>query len=843
MGRPEKPIVTRDGAVADFAEELRRLRKQADLTVQKLAQRAHCSTGAISSAASGRALPSWQIARAYIAGCGQDPEDWQERWEAAAARAGVSRAAPGGSGERAGTGPEQQGRGGSALPDTPSLESIAVPRDFHLALLALRVRRGEPSLRELCTLARNEGYVLPRSTLSDALKQTDKLPSMEVVEALLAACDVSATERDGWRWAWSRTAYLQQRGSKPAAERWRDRSPYPGLAAFDEDSAEIFYGRERMTAQLVGRLNETTTGMLAVIGPSGAGKSSLLRAGLLQTVVPAGLADAWPRLIMTPGFDPLQALAGELGRMVPISNEELLEQLRRAPDRARSIAATAVEQNRALPAQELDNRPDRLLVVVDQFEELFVLAQEDAREQFINALVSMASPGAAPGENAPAVVVLGVRSDFFHACARYPALIPFLEHPFLVGPMTEAELRIAITAPAAKAGLSIEDGLTEVILEDVRSRGGDEHRAGMLPLLAHALRQTWERREGALLTCRAYAGAGGLAGGLAASAETAYESLTAAQQTAARALLLQMIGVSEDGIHVRRRVPLKALDIVEHAGEVLRAFTATRLIIVDSTVAEIAHEALLRDWPRLAAWINEARARIFVEREVTEDAYAWERAGRDSAFLYTGSRLESVRSTSRDARELPRLVHDFLIASIRAEARRQRVGRGAVSALVVLVLSSTSAAFVALGQRNEALHQRDLSLQAQAASQQAQEAAEKAQAGQLEIEPIDVELNVASDALLAGSSAAAESVRSQIAKAPQLANRRAGLVLVFAGVGDGDISRAVRVADKVGQVLRGNDRRRGDAEPVTFAGASSRSFTSLNAPSNEIRLSIYLFKG
>lgn len=332
-GWPEKPIDIRNGAVADFAEELRRLRKRADLTVQELAQRAHCSTGAVSSAASGRTLPSWQIARAYLVGCGEDPAKWQERWKAAATEAGVL-PVPVSSGTGTGNGhgiiPDQRSQAGSALPDAPSLVSIAVPQDFHLALLALRAQRGDPSLRELCALARDAGYVLARSTLADALNRTSRLPAMEVVEALLAACEVPPPERDAWRWAWSRTAYLQQRQSLPGTERWQDRCPYPGLAAFDEDGADVFYGRDQMTAQLVGRIDRVLggTSMLAVIGPSGAGKSSLLRAGLLPTVARRGFAvpgsNTWPRLIMTPGSEPLEALADHLGDIAQTSSDALL---------------------------------------------------------------------------------------------------------------------------------------------------------------------------------------------------------------------------------------------------------------------------------------------------------------------------------------------------------------------------------------------------------------------------------------------------------------------------------------------------------------------------------------
>lgn len=834
-GRPQKPIDIRNGAVADFAEELRRLRKRADLTVQELAQRAHCSTGAVSSAASGRTLPSWQITRAYLAGCGEDPAEWQQRWEAAAAEAGVSpapvRSAAGDSDSRD-IGPDQRSQTGSELTGAPPLASVATPQDFHLALLALRAQRGGPSLRELCAQARDAGYALARSTLADALSRASRLPAMEVVEALLAACEVPAPERDGWRWAWSKTAYLQQRQSLPGTGRWQDRCPYPGLVAFDEDGADVFYGRDQMTAQLVSRLNGVLAGtsMLAVIGPSGAGKSSLLRAGLLPAAARSGLAvpgsNAWPRLIMTPGSKPLKTLSGHLGGMTQTSGDVLLGQLREDPGQARAIAAAVAEE--AVPAEEHGAKSSRLLLIVDQFEELFALGDRAARQEFIAALVSMASPGGPPAQSAPAVVVLGLRSDFFHVCAEYPSLTAVLERPFLVGPMTEEELRIAITAPAAMAGLHVEDGLTDVILEDLRSSGEKEgYAAGRLPLLAHALRQTWERREGNFLTCRAYASAGGLAAGLAASADAAYENLTGPQQAAARTVLLRMVGISPDGFpNVRRRVPLEDLYQLGGAREALQALAAIRLVTIDQDAAEFAHEALIHGWPRLTRWIDEDRARLLMVQDVTEAAYAWDRQGRDSAFLYRGSRLEAVRLGFQDTAELSAMAHHFLLASARQENRRSRLRRTVIAMLGAVVLLAAFAGAGAVYQRNQAQYQ-------EAQAQQALNLYKQAQAKLLDLQPVDVTLTVDSQGLLDGSPEAIASVRKEIASMPLLANRHAGLVLAFVAASDGNPTQALAMASKVDHALAGL--------AGTFGNARYQDFFSVGSSPDVVRLTIYLF--
>jgi conflict system STAND superfamily ATPase len=171
--------------------------------------------------------------------------------------------------------------------DVPPLSFITSLQDFHLALRELRTLAGNPSLRNLSVSTRKNGdHVLPRSTLADALARTDRLPSLEIVEAFLSACDVQATEVDAWKSAWARVAYLLQRDSMPGSTWWQDSCPYRGLAAFTQDQAEVFYGREHMTIELLKKLAKRVrsgVGMLVVTGPSGAGKSSLLRAGLLPS--------------------------------------------------------------------------------------------------------------------------------------------------------------------------------------------------------------------------------------------------------------------------------------------------------------------------------------------------------------------------------------------------------------------------------------------------------------------------------------------------------------------------------------------------------------------------------
>jgi len=283
--------------------------------------------------------------------------------------------------------------------------------------------------------------------------------------------------------------------------------PFRGLQVFDEEHACFFFGREALTQHLVEQLREDR--FLAVIGPSGSGKSSLVRAGLVPQVREGALpsSDRWPIVLFKPGPNPLETLAARLlphlgkGADPLAAQGSLLEALHKNERGLHGAIQVALA---AAPDSQ------RLLLVVDQFEELFTLCHdESARSGFIaNLLYASAIAG---GQT---VAVVTMRADFFGKCATYPELAARLsERDVLVGPMSEEELHRAMEGPAQVVGLHYEKGLVETILSDL----GDE--PGTLPLLQHTLLELWERRRGGWLTTDAYHEIGGVKGALAQRAD------------------------------------------------------------------------------------------------------------------------------------------------------------------------------------------------------------------------------------------------------------------------------------------------------------------------------------
>ena len=361
--------------------------------------------------------------------------------------------------------------------------------------------------------------------------------------------------------------------------------PYPGLASFTAEQAAWFFGRDRLTASLVRRLDACLIGggPVMVVAASGAGKSSLLRAGLLPRVAvgaltPAGSRD-WPRVVFTPGARPMHAAASALlkaftnegGASVPPDPgpgdlDDLL---------AEAVAAAGPQA--------------RAVLVVDQFEELFRLCEhEDERGAFISWLWQ-AAQGEVPG--GPAVLAAcAVRADFYPDCTRYPQIRQALQdNQVIVGAMSPEELREAITCPAEAAGLDIEPGLTELLLADLHAispaaAAGDgspaaDDGAGRLPLLASALRATWQLRHGSTLTVDGYRAAGRIEDAVADNAERVYGRLGKSDQQTARGLFLRLVKIgATSGEDVRRPVSGTALAGGSGSAKaVIDACTAARL--------------------------------------------------------------------------------------------------------------------------------------------------------------------------------------------------------------------------------------------------------------------------
>jgi WD40 repeat protein len=489
--------------------------------------------------------------------------------------------------------------------------------------------------------------------------------------------------------------------------------PYPGLDAFGPGQAKWFYGRETVTGELLRYLDEMARGgpggPLLVVAPSGTGKSSLLGAGLLTALaegrLPVPGSAWWPRLMITPGSHPLRTL--------------------------RSVLATlATVQTSAMDS--------RFVVVIDQLEEIFTLCESEAeRSEFIDEIGTLAAD-AGPGS---ALVVLGMRADFYARATAYKLLRQSMQsRQVVVGAMSATEVRQAVIRPARAVGLTLEAGLTERLLRDLgvdegasagnsaasespeadgaldgsRSAGGG-YEPGRLPLLAHALRATWQYRDGNRLTIAGYAATGGIAGAIARTAEDVYTRLDEPGQAATRQVFLGLVRVGEatgDGdatADARRRVAADSLLGLAAdpaaARAALDAFTAARLLTSGGQAVEITHEALLRRWPRLREWIDEDRSGLLVRQELEDAAATWAREGRDAAGLYGGVRLASAQGWATDPghlRELTQAGREFLAASQRRRRRGARRRNGIIAVLAALSLLLGGLSVFALNQRSAA---------------------------------------------------------------------------------------------------------------------------------------------
>ncbi|MFI9386439.1 helix-turn-helix domain-containing protein [Kutzneria sp. NPDC052558] len=525
--------------------------------------------------------------------------------------------------------------------------------DFAGALRRLRDQAGSPTYREL---AKQAHYAA--STLAEA-SGGRKLPSLAVTLAYVRAC---GGDVDEWQERWQRVA------AELAAPESSDTCPYVGLAAFRPQDAEWFFGRERLTEDLVARVRDGR--FVAVFGASGSGKSSLIRSGLLPR-----LADT-PTIVCTPGPHPLEECAVRLAALTGASAPVLHEELRDDP--------TAL--HRAVV--------DELVLVVDQFEEVFTLCESPPeRAAFIAALLT-----AARAEDSRIRLVLGVRADFYPHCAEHPDLVEALrDGQLLVGPMTADELRAAITQPAAHAGGTVEGSLLARVMADATGQ------SNVLPMVSHALRETWFRRRGTTLTLAGYEASGGIQHALARTAESVYSRLTSEQQRLVRGIFLRMVSPGDGTRDTKRRI---ARDELESGSEaVLELLATARLVTLDATGVEITHEALLHAWPRLHEWINSDRAGLRIRQQVTTAATAWRTEGRDPSALYRGSRLAAAREWAADDREgvtSTPLVQEFLTASAHQANRAARRLRVVIAGLVALVLVASSAGIIAFQQRDTA---------------------------------------------------------------------------------------------------------------------------------------------
>ena len=454
--------------------------------------------------------------------------------------------------------------------------------------------------------------------------------------------------------------------------------PFKGLAFFDRADAEYFCGRERLVADLLARLVESP--LVGILGSSGVGKSSLLRAGVLPALSAGALpgSERWRQVLLRPGTHP----NAELGRAL-------------AGDRLGDVAG------RLAPGE-------RIVIAVDQLEELFTLCeQEDERAAFGDQLAA----GARDPERR-ALVVVSLRADFYGRLASYPRLAAMLSASHvLVGPMDRQDLARAIEQPAVRAGLEAERPLVEALVSDVAGEPGG------LPLLSTALLQLWRARDGRVLRYDSYRASGGVRGAVARLAEDAYNQLSEGERRIARGLMLRLAS-GENGTLARRRVPLGELERIPGARLVLSELTDARLLTVSHGEVELSHEALLREWPRYRAWLEEDRIGRRLHAHLTAAARDWDEQGRDVADVYRGGRLAAALEwRAGHEPELNQAERAFLDASRAAAGRAQRRLQMVLAAVTALLLVAVTGGVVALINQHSASNQARVALARQLGAQ------------------------------------------------------------------------------------------------------------------------------
>ena len=494
--------------------------------------------------------------------------------------------------------------------------------------------------------------------------------------------------------------------------------PYLGLDAFREADSRLFFGRKGLREALLAKLADLP--LLAVMGTSGSGKSSVVQAGLIPALRSGTLPESASWTILppiVPGSDPLRSLA----RLILHHCADALSAPAPAPPAGEPIVQLANgfrEDARRLAT--LLNQPGGppVVVVVDQFEEVFTLCDDPkAAMAFIGNLVELVrTESGAPPKNR---VILTMRDDFEDHVLKYPELhLLFDAGRVTVTPMEREELRLAIEQPAQQVGLVFENGVVDALLDDTFAA------RGALPLLQFALLKLWEGRRHNKVSMEAYRKLGGSRQALRTTADKLFEDMSPEKQQAAKRIFLRIVRPS-DGLEVtNKRIPLRDLlpkgEDHTRTREVLDELVNARLVRLtpgssgedtqikaEDTQIEVAHEALVRNWPRLGDWLGDHRAAIKARQRLELKVAEWDSHGRGRDALLDKAQLHDAKSwlDSEDAVVLGVIpgLSDLVDASQKAINNQQRHQDRLLFLLKILAAVAVGAFIIAFIQRGTAL--------------------------------------------------------------------------------------------------------------------------------------------
>ena len=440
-------------------------------------------------------------------------------------------------------------------------------------------------------------------------------------------------------------------------------NPYKGLLAFQEHDSHNFFGRDELIDRLISRISHAGSSetFLAVVGPSGSGKSSVVKAGLVPRIRHGAIegSENWFIAEMYPGVNPLVELEAALLRIAVNPTDSLLTHLQEDNGLIQAI-------QQVLPVDE----NIQVLLVIDQFEELFTLIDDNRlRQQFITILLD------AINHNSNILhIVITLRADFYDKPLQYHDFGELLrKRTEIVLPLSIQELEQAIRQPAENLGANFESGLVNTIISAV------SEQPGMLPLLQYMLTQLFDQRQGRTLTLQAYEELGGVTGALTQKADTIYDQLPETQQDSIRQLFLRLVTLGEGAEDTRRRVHRTELERIPEIDFILELFGMAYLLTFDHDpktripTVQVAHEQLIRSWDTFKGWVQENRDDLRIHRNLTTATNEWLENERDAGFLARDARLEQFELwQSQTDLVLSDTEQDFLEHSLLADQERKQ---------------------------------------------------------------------------------------------------------------------------------------------------------------------------